>query len=71
MNREHNGRFTHSISTRDTLLAAIPFAGLFFLSIFRLDQILAAPKGGRRIAPAACGVDEQGEPILCDPTADW
>jgi hypothetical protein len=55
------------ISTRDTLLAAIPFACLFFLSIFRLDQILAAPKGGRRIAPAACGVDEQGEPILCDP----
>ncbi len=55
------------ISTRDTLLAAIPFAVLFFFSIFRLDQILAAPEGGRRIAHSACGLDERGEPILCDP----
>jgi len=59
------------ISTRDTLLAAIPFAVLFFFSIFRLDQILAAPRaaGGSLPQPSASMNGES--PFFAIPTADW
>lgn len=56
------------ISGRDALLFAIPFIGLVFISLFRLDRVIAAPRESpvRHTRPA-CGVDEAGEPILCDP----
>lgn len=55
------------ISTRDTLFAAIPFLVSLFIWVFRLDQMIAAPRGGRKPARSACGMDIAGEPILCDP----
>lgn len=55
------------ISGRDTLLIAIPFVLLLLISIFRLDEFIAAPKGALNQRRPACGVDEFGEPILRDP----
>lgn len=55
------------ISGRDNLLAAIPFFVLLFLSIFRLDQIIAAPRKSVSGLRHRCGLDEKGEEILCDP----
>jgi len=55
------------LSGRDTFLIAIPFVFILTVTIFRLDQIIAAPKEavtGRRLA---CGVDEHGGPVLRDP----
>jgi hypothetical protein len=55
------------ISGRDTLLVAIPLVLMMFISVFRLDQIIAKPKVSLSRHRPACGVDEFGEPILCDP----
>lgn len=55
------------ISGRDALLVAIPFIGLLLLSIFRLDHLIATPKAALNRRRPPCGVDEFGEPILCDP----
>ena len=55
------------LSGKDTLLIAIPFVLVLMVTILRLDQINASPKGaatGRRLA---YGADEHGEPILRDP----
>jgi hypothetical protein len=55
------------LSGRDTFLIAIPLIVILMITMFRLDQIIASPKGvvtGRRLA---CGVDKLGEPILRDP----
>lgn len=54
-------------SGRDTVLVAIPILTLLLASMFRLDQLIAAPKEtGRRDRPP-CGMDRNGEPILTDP----
>jgi hypothetical protein len=55
------------ISSKDTLLLAIPLVLMVFLSAFRLDQIIARPKRSLDRRRASCGVDEFGESILCDP----
>lgn len=55
------------ISSRDMLLGSLPFVFLLLLTVFRLDQILASPKGLREPRHLKCGMDESGEPILCDP----
>ncbi len=55
------------ISTRDTLLFAVPFFFMLLITLFRLDQIIAAPKGSFTQQRPRCGVDPTGEPILCDP----
>jgi hypothetical protein len=55
------------ISSRDTLLIAIPVAFMLFMSVFRLDQIIATNKGSMDRRRPACGIDEFGEPILRDP----
>ena len=55
------------MSGRDTLLVATPLLLMIFFSVFRLDQILARPKVSSIRRRPACGVDEFGEPILCDP----
>jgi hypothetical protein len=55
------------LSSRDTLLIAVPFVVILMITIFRLDQIIASPREpltGRRLA---CGLDEHGEPLLRDP----
>jgi hypothetical protein len=55
------------ISSKDTLLLAIPMLLMVFVSAFRLDHFIAAPKGSQNRRRAACGVDESGEEISCDP----
>jgi len=55
------------MSGRDTLLVAIPLVLMIFFSIFRLDQIIARPRVSQIRRRPACGVNELGEPILCDP----
>jgi hypothetical protein len=55
------------LSNRDSLLVAIPFLLMLFISVFRLDQIIAAPKGAQNRRRPSCGIDEFGDPILCDP----
>jgi hypothetical protein len=55
------------ISGKDTLLLAIPLLLVVLASAFRLDHFIAAPKGSQNRRRAACGVDELGEEIFCDP----
>lgn len=55
------------ISSRDALLVAIPFVLILAVSVFRLDQIIALPKGSLNRRRPACGIDEFGELILRDP----
>jgi hypothetical protein len=55
-------------SNKDSILVAIPFLFMLFLSVFRIDHLLATPtKTINRNRRPACGVDDTGEPILCDP----
>jgi hypothetical protein len=51
----------------NTILLAIPFSGLLFISIFRLDEIFAAPKKKASNRRAIYGLDEEGEAMSCDP----
>lgn len=55
------------LSSKDTLLLAIPLLLMVFLSAFRLDQIIARPKRSMDQRRPSCGVDEFGELFLCDP----
>jgi hypothetical protein len=56
------------VSNRDSVLLAIPFISMLFLTVFRLDHLIAMPsKNNSRQRRHACGVDEAGIPILCDP----
>jgi hypothetical protein len=54
------------LSSKDSLLVAIPFIGLLLVGYFRLDQIIASPKKKGRRRPMS-GMDESGEPIMSDP----
>lgn len=54
-------------SGKDALLVAVPCIALLLISMFRLDQLIAAPKAAVRRERPACGVDVDGEPILTDP----
>jgi len=58
------------MSTRDTLLVGIPFVAILAMAIFRLDSLIATSKGPKTIENKrrqACGMNENGEPILVDP----
>jgi len=56
----------------DTVLVAAPFVIMLALGIFRLDVILARPKGEAVSADRVWGTDRWGEPLLCDPDGrDW
>jgi hypothetical protein len=48
-------------------LLAIPFSGLLFITVFRLDGLLAAPKRKALNRRAIYRQDEDGEPMFCDP----
>ena len=54
-------------SGRDTLLVAISFLVLFVVSLFRSDELFAAPKGGIRQCRPMCVMNMDGKPILSDP----
>jgi len=54
-------------SNWDVILFAVPFIGIFLLSLFRMDELMAAPKGKTKPPRTAYGLDRDGEPVLCDP----
>ncbi len=55
------------LSTRDTVLATFPFLVLLIMAMFRLDEMVAAPRRRRKRVSRVLEVDAAGEPILCDP----
>ena len=55
------------ISGRDSILVAIPFIFMLFLSVFRLDETLARPRAATARHRLAMGVNEAGAPVLRDP----
>jgi hypothetical protein len=55
------------ISGRDSLLVAIPFVFILFLSVFRLDETLARPRSARARPPSTRCMNETGASILHDP----
>jgi len=55
------------ISGRDSILVAIPFIFMFFLSVFRLDETLARPSAVTARHRLASGMNVAGAPILRGP----
>jgi hypothetical protein len=55
------------ISGRDSILVAIPFIFMIFLSMFRLDETLARPSAATARRRPASGMNEAGAPVLRDP----
>ncbi len=55
------------MSTIDSLLMAVPFVIMLLINIFRLDQIIAAPRMTLTSRQLRCGTDKFGEPIMRDP----
>ena len=55
------------ISGRDSILVAIPFIFMLFLSVFRLDETLARPRAATARRQPAGGMNEAGALILRDP----
>ena len=52
----------------DTLLIGIPFIAMLLIGVFRLDEILVAPKHRPTRRPrAVSGMDAEGNIILSDP----
>ena len=49
------------------LLVAVPFVGILLVGLFRLDEIIAAPKPARPVNRPTCGCDENGHLLLSDP----
>jgi hypothetical protein len=48
-------------------LVAVPFVGILLVGLFRLDEIIAAPKRDRSVNRPACGCDENGHLLFSDP----
>lgn len=54
-------------SVWENLLVAVPFVGILLVALFRLDQIIAAPRRRKPVNRPACGCDENGRMLLSDP----
>jgi hypothetical protein len=54
-------------SSLDALVVAVPFVAILAFGIFRLDQIVTAPRNPARTVHRFGGNDERGEPLVCDP----
>lgn len=54
-------------SNSDVVLFAIPFVGIFLLSLFRMDELVVAPKKKAKPRRTGYGLGRKGEPVLCDP----
>jgi hypothetical protein len=65
--REGNVHESILHSNWDTLLIGIPFLFMLLVGVFRLDELMAAPKHRPRQARPASGVDREGNVILSDP----
>lgn len=56
------------ISSRDSFLVGVPFLAIMVLFVFRLDHVLfRSDVISKRQRRGPCGVDANGEMILCDP----
>ena len=51
----------------DTIVFGVPFIGLLLVGLFRLDELIVAPKHKTRAHRPPAGVDTDGMQILCDP----
>jgi TctA family transporter len=52
----------------DTLLIGIPFIAMLLIGVFRLDEIMVAPKKrAERRARSLSGIDHEGNIIFSDP----
>ena len=51
----------------DTFLYAVPVLFMLVVGVFRLDELFAAPKQNARPPQPPSGIDEDGQPLLCDP----
>ena len=51
----------------ETVLYGVPVIFMLVVGVFRLDELIAAPKRDSRAQRLAIGVDENGEQVLCDP----
>ncbi len=51
----------------DTMLVALPAFIVLLAGVFRVDEMIAAPRHPARGRRQACGLDENGRPVLLDP----
>jgi hypothetical protein len=51
----------------DTFVLSIPFVAILGMTLFRLDERFASPKGVPMRRRSFCGVDSQGRPFISDP----
>ena len=51
----------------ETFLYGVPVIFMLVVGVFRLDELIAAPKRGPRAQRLAVSVDENGKQMLCDP----
>jgi hypothetical protein len=54
-------------SNWDSLLIGIPFIFILLIGLFRLDELMVAPKHRQRQARPASGVDAEGNILFSDP----
>jgi hypothetical protein len=50
-----------------TAMVAIPFVFVMLVGVFRLDELIVAPKTSARRQRLAVAIDEDGRTTLCDP----
>jgi hypothetical protein len=51
----------------EMVLFAVPFVGILMLSIFRLDEMILAPKKKVKSRRPALILNRDGEPLMSDP----
>jgi hypothetical protein len=61
------GLLSGLISSRDTLLVAIPFGFIIVAQFFRLDERIASTRRSKTAGRRFCGPDSIGNLVLKDP----
>lgn len=51
----------------ETVLVAVVFIGILFLSFFGLDAVIGAPKRSAKLHRRGGGKDRDGSPVYSDP----
>jgi len=54
-------------SSLDAMLVAVPAFIVLLAGVFRVDEMIAAPRHPARMRRPACGFDEDGHAVLFDP----
>ena len=55
------------VSSLDTIVLMVPFVAMLVMTVFHLDERLAAPKRDAKIQRFFCGIDGEDRPFLFDP----